>query len=116
MITAAINWVALLLGAATVGLLAYHFSSKYSAATGTRWQRTLAASRNSATVLWARASWCFTWLSAWAIAAVDLVADASGRPEIKQAIDPYINPKWMMVYTLGIIALGYWARMRTLKT
>lgn len=86
------------------------FFMDYRAATGTTWQRLLAAARQSATVLWSK----FVMLVSLLIAGLDQIADWLGQPELADKIQAVLNPKLVPFYLIGIAVITIWARKRTL--
>jgi hypothetical protein len=100
-----------LAGVSFIAYFVYTTWSGYKAATGTVWQRLLASSRDSATMLWSK--FCLA-LSA-VVANLDTIADALGQPEAKQYIqDLFSNPKVVAGILGGVMLLNMLARLRSL--
>lgn len=84
------------------------FVKDYLAATGTIWQRLLAASRQSSTYLWAKvigaAGYALTW--------VDQAAAILNIPEVQALLEKNVTPTRAGIFgmvSMGIVAI---ARMR----
>jgi hypothetical protein len=82
----------------------------YMTATGSIWQRLVAAFRGSATILWAR----LNGMSIAAIGAAGEISTLVGAPGVKEAIAPYLAPEYMVAYTLFVLIGAEIARRRTL--
>ena len=82
----------------------------YRTATGSTWQRVVAAFRGSASIFWAR----LNALSVAAIGAVGEIAAYAGAPGIKEAIAPYLAPEYMTAYVIFVLIGSEIARRRTL--
>ncbi len=93
-----------------VGWLLVTFAADFAAATGTPWQRALAATRQSATLLWARAQMLLAGLSALLVS----LADYLGHPELDDAIKRLLRPEWVPAYIAVVALVTIWARNRTL--
>jgi hypothetical protein len=84
----------------------------YITATGTTWERLVAAFRGSASIFWAR-------LNALSLAAIGVVGELSslaGAPGVKEAIQPYLAPEYMTAYMLFVLIGAEIARRRTLAS
>lgn len=90
--------------------VAYVIVSSYLASTGTVWERLLAASQNSATILWSK----FVMLIGFATAGMDYVADLLGMPEVKDTIQSVMKPQYVALFVVGAAALTIMARKRTM--
>jgi hypothetical protein len=82
----------------------------YASATGSTWERLVAAFRGSASILWAR----LNALSVGAIGATGEIATLVGAPGVKEAIQPYLGPEYMTAYVLFVLIGAEIARRRTL--
>ena len=82
----------------------------YLNATGSTWQRLVAAFRSSASILWAR----INALSVAAVAALSEVSPLIGAPGIMEAIEPYLSPGYMAAYVVVVLIGAELARRRTL--
>ena len=88
------------------------FVRAYRAASGTLWQRLLATSRHSATILWQR----FTIaLAAFADALVWL-AELLNAPGVAEPIKSMLQPQYVAALMVAIAIVGELARRRTLKS
>ena len=106
--TAALN---LILLAALVYVVIDFFSS-YRAAAGTLWQRLLATSRESATILWQR----FTIALAGFADALVWLADLLNAPGVAEPIKSVLQPQYVAVFVVTVAIVGELARRRTLKS
>ena len=89
----------------------YDLVSRYKTATGTTWQRILAAGHDSATMVWSK----FLLVLAGIVANLDSLADLAGQPQVKEYIDLAVgNPKTVALIMLGISLVTMLARFRTL--
>jgi hypothetical protein len=95
---------------AVLGYVAFVTVHGYLAASGTVWQRLVAAFRASLTVFWAR----LNALSILAVAAVSEIASFLGAPGVKEAIEPYLAPQYMLAYVVLVLLGAEVARRRTL--
>lgn len=82
----------------------------YLSAPGTQWERIKTAFHDSVTVAWAR----LTALSATLVGLVGEVSGYAGAPGVQQAIEPYLQPKYMLAYMLVVTIGAEIARRRTL--
>jgi hypothetical protein len=82
------------------------FVKDYVAATGTIWQRLLAASRQSSTYLWAKvvgaAAYVVTWL--------DQAAAVLNMPEVQAILQKSVTPTRLGIF--GMVAMGVAALAR----
>ncbi len=102
---------ALLIAVASVLVYAgYIVVSNYRAATGSTWQRVLAASKNSATVLWSYFVMVGSTLMGWSVNA----ADALNLPDVRNFIQAHLTPEMFAttLFVIGLVTVA--ARMRTL--
>ena len=90
----------------------YETAMAYRRAEGTRWERIKIAFRESATIAWAR----LNALSAVAVAIIATASEWLGAPGIKEAIEPYLGPGYMLAYLLLITIGAEVARRRTLES
>lgn len=80
----------------------------YRAATGSVWQKVLAAGRDSLTIVWLR-------FVGFVGAGIDLLvqgADLINAPQVSAAISSYGNPKIVAGVLIGVAVIGEWARRR----
>lgn len=76
---------------------------------GTWWQKSLAAARDSATILWTK----FCAAVALVVYQLDSLADLAGLPEWKDAINTWLgNPRAIAGVMLAISLVTFWARTR----
>jgi hypothetical protein len=95
---------------AVLGYVTFVTVHGYLAASGTVWQRLVAAFRASLTVFWAR----LNALSILAVAAVSEITSFLGAPGVKEAIEPYLAPQFMLAYVVLVLLGAEVARRRTL--
>src|SRR5919204_3379674 len=86
------------------------FVRAYRAATGTVWQRLLATSRHSATILWQR----FTIALAGFADALVWLADLLNAPGVAEPIKSVLEPQYVAVFVVAVAIVGALARRRTL--
>ena len=82
----------------------------YLSAPGTQWERIKTAFHDSATVAWSR----LTALSATLVGLIGEVSSYAGAPGVQQAIEPWLQPKYMLAYMLAVSIGAEIARRRTL--
>lgn len=97
---------------AVVGWQLYETVLAYRRATGTTWERLKAAFKDSATIAWMR----INSLSISLGTAVSAIAEWAGAPGIKDAVAPYLEPKYLLAYTLVVLVGGEIARRRSLAS
>jgi hypothetical protein len=90
--------------------MAFEIVRGYTTATGTAWQRLVAAFKGSATIFWAR----LNALSVAAIGTAGEIATIAGAPGVADTIKPWLAPEYMMAYTLFVLIGAEIARRRTL--
>lgn len=95
---------------AIIAYFGYEFYKAYRAASGTIFQRSVAAAKGSATVLWAR----FVGLVGLATGGLASAADYLGDPSIGAAIQTYGKPQYIAAALVLIALVTTWARKRTL--
>ena len=88
------------------------FVRSYRAAAGTVWQRLLATSRHSATILWQR----FTIALAGFADALVWLADLLNAPGVAEPIKSVLQPQYVAVFVVTVAIVGELARRRTLKS
>lgn len=96
-----------LAGPVTMLVLVVH---GYMVAPGSPWERLIAAFKSSASIAWTR----LNALSVAAIGALSQLAPLIGAPGIKEAIEPWLAPQYMLAYILFVLIGGEIARRRTL--
>lgn len=82
----------------------------YAMATGTTWERLVAAFKGSASVFWAR----LNGLSVGAVGLLGYATDLAGLPGVKETIAPFLAPEYMTAYVLFVLIGAEIARRRTL--
>ena len=92
--------------------VAYDIYSRYRTATGSTWDRLLAAAKDSATMLFGK----FTIILAGIVGALNDFLDAIGQSQLKEYVDAALgNPKAVAGVMIGIAVVSMAARMRTLS-
>ena len=92
-------------------VVGFHLAAQYRKSSGSRWERLLAAGRESATILWGK----FCILLSALIASLDSLADFLNMPELKTYIEAALgNPKTVAAIMLVLSAVSIYARRRTL--
>lgn len=95
---------------AVIGYYAYLMVPAYRAATGTTWQKLLAAGESSATKLWSRIVQIFAAI----LGVVASCADFLNAPQVADAIHQYLKPEYVAGAFVVIMAITTLARNRTL--
>lgn len=90
--------------------VSYVIFSSWKNQTGTVWQRILGTANESATILWAK----FVAAIAIIVGGMDYIADMVGSPEVKEAIQGVINPKYVAGFLLAVALITVIARKRTM--
>jgi hypothetical protein len=93
-----------------VGWIAFTFTHAWIVETGSFWQRTLKAGRNSATIVWAK----LVIMAGGLVAVLDKIADLAGDPTLTAQIQQYATPQMVAYVTIAIMLVNVWARLRTL--
>jgi len=105
-----ITAVILVAAAALAAFLAWRFVQNYRAATGTRWERTLAAAKDSATVLWSYIVMAGGYLLTFTVNA----ADAFNLPDVRTWIQGHLTAEMFGIALVTVALVSFFARMRTL--
>lgn len=100
---------ALIFGGAAAAMI-FLFWKAYLSATGTTWQRILAAAQGSATIAWARFS-AFVGMAATALASL---ADWLNAPGVSDGIKEVLQPQYVALFIIVSGILTELARRRTL--
>jgi len=88
----------------------YDFVKALATEKGTLWQRLLAASKDSATVIWSK----FVIVVGMIVAVLDRIATAFGDPALATQIQTYLTPQYVGYGLAALFAVNMWARFRTL--
>ena len=100
----------LLLTALMIGWIVFTFVHAWITETGSVWQRTLKAGKDSATIVWAKVVLVVGGL----VAVLDKIATLAGDPSLATQIQQYVTPQIVSYVMMGIMAVNVWARLRTL--
>ena len=99
--------LSLLLGAlALAGFIVYDFTTRYRAATGSIWERMLAAGQGTETLLWAR----FVALVGAVSGLLVSAADYANAPGVATAIQQFLQPEYVAIGMVAIALITEWAR------
>jgi hypothetical protein len=90
--------------------VAVDFYRSYCAATGTVWQRLLAAGKSSATILWQRFVIAVAALSNGLV----WLADVANAPAVSDAIKAALQPQYVAAFVVAVAIITELARRRTL--
>jgi len=100
----------LLLTALLIGWIVFTFVHAWVTETGSFWQRTLKAGKDSATIVWAKV----VLIAGGLVAVLDQIASLAGDPSFAAQIQQYVTPQLVSYVMMGIMAVNVWARFRTL--
>jgi len=92
------------------GWIAFTFAHAWIVETGSFWQSTLKAGRDSATIVWAK----LVIMAGGLVAVLDKIADLAGDPTLTAQIQQYATPQMVGYVTIAIMLVNVWARLRTL--
>jgi len=95
---------------AVIVWIGYTFVHAWMTEAGSFWQRTLAASKDSATLVWSK----LVILVGMLVPALDKLATAVGDPNLVSQFQTYLTPTTVGVGMALVMALTVWARLRTL--
>lgn len=93
-----------------IGWIGWTFVHAYMTATGSFWARTLAAGKDSATIVWAK----LVIMAGALVAALDQIATLFGDPSLTSQIQTYLTPQVVGYFMVGVMVVNVWARVRTL--
>src|SRR6201986_4300728 len=94
-----------------IGWIAFTFVHAWITGTGSVWQRTLKAGKNSATIVWAKV----VLIAGGLVAVLDKIANLFGDPSLATQIQQYVTPQIVSYVMMGIMAITVGARLRTLN-
>ena len=100
----------LVLTALMIGWIVFTFAHAWVTETGSFWQRTLKAGKDSATIVWAKV----VLIAGGLVAVLDKIASLAGDPSLATQIQQYVTPQLVSYVMMGIMAVNVWARFRTL--
>lgn len=103
-------WVISFLPLCIIAWILYTFIYSYLTETGTFWQRTLKACKDSATIVWAK----LVIIAGLAVTQLDKIAVALGDPSLVTQFQQYLTPTTIGISGAIIMGLSIWARLRTL--
>lgn len=99
--------LALILGSVgLVGFIVYDFATRFKAATGSPWERALAAGKGTETILWSRFVAFVGSITALLVSA----ADYFNAPGVAAAIQQYLKPEYVAIGTIAVALITEWAR------
>jgi hypothetical protein len=99
-----------ILTALMIGWIVFTFVHAWVTETGSFWQRTLKAGKDSATIVWAKV----VLIAGGLVAVLDKIANLFGDPSLATQIQQYVTPQFVSYVMMGIMAVNVWARFRTL--
>jgi hypothetical protein len=94
-----------------IGWIVFTFVHAWIAETGSFWQRTLKAGKDSATIVWAKV----VLVAGGLVALLDKIATLAGDPSLATQIQQYVTPQVVSYVMIGIMFVNVWARLRTLN-
>src|ERR1700759_3672817 len=94
-----------------IGWIVFTFVYAWIAETGSFWQRTLKAGKDSATIVWAKV----VLVAGGLVALLDKAATLAGDPSLATQIQQYVTPQVVSYVMIGIMFVNVWARLRTLN-
>jgi len=100
----------LVLTALMIGWIAFTFVHAWITETGSFWQRTLKAGKDSATIVWAKV----VLVTGGLVAVLDKIANLFGDPSLAAQIQQYVTPQLLSYVMIGVMFVNVWARLRTL--
>ena len=100
----------LLLTFAMIGWILFTFVRAWIVETGSFWQRTLKAGKDSATIVWAKV----VLVAGGLVAVLDKIAGLAGDPSLAAQIQQYATPQLVSYVMIAIMLVNIWARLRTL--
>jgi hypothetical protein len=93
-----------------IAWIGFTFVHAWIAETGSFWQRTLKAGKDSATIVWAK----LVLIVGGLVAVLDKIADLAGDPSLATQIQQYATPQMVGYAMMAIMCVNVWARLRTL--
>lgn len=108
------NWSLIfgLTGLAVAGYVGYRIATIYRATSGTAWERLLATTKNSATLLVSTLTAAITALGQGILS----MSDYLGMPEVRDFVQQYFTPEVSVGIIAGVTALTFMARLRTMNS
>jgi hypothetical protein len=93
-----------------IAWIGFTFVHAWIAETGSFWQRTLKAGKDSATIVWAK----LVFIAGGLVAVLDKIADLAGDPSLATQIQQYATPQIVGYAMMAVMCVNVWARLRTL--
>jgi hypothetical protein len=93
-----------------IAWIGFTFVHAWIAETGSFWQRTLKAGKDSATIVWAK----LVLIAGGLVAVLDKIADLAGDPSLATQIQQYATPQIVGYAMMAVMCVNVWARLRTL--
>jgi hypothetical protein len=93
-----------------IGWIAFTFVHAWMVETGSAWQRTLKAGKQSATIVWTKV----VILAGGLMAVLDKISELAGDPSLTAQIQQYVTPQIVGYVMVAIMFVNVWARLRTL--
>jgi hypothetical protein len=103
-------WILSFIPFVVVGWIGYTFVHAWLTETGSFWTRSLAAGKDSATIVWSK----LVILVGMIVPALDKIATSLGDPSLVSQFQQYLTPTTVGISMAAVMALTIWARLRTL--
>jgi hypothetical protein len=100
----------LVLTALMIGWIVFTFVHAWLSESGSFWQRTLKAGKDSATIVWAK----IVLVAGGFVAVLDKMASLAGDPSLASQIQQYATPQVVSYVMIAVMFVNVWARLRTL--
>lgn len=94
-----------------LGYLVWRGVRRYQLAEGSVWSRLKSAANESSTIAWNVGNAA----SIAAIAGVTFVSEWLGMPGVKEALEPYLKPEYMLTYMLVVTLGSVLTRYRSIR-
>lgn len=94
-----------------VAYFVYDFVTSYARATGSTWQRILAAGDNSLTIVWQRLIVICSGLAGGAVT----LADYLNAPGVGDAVKSALQPQYVLIFTIALAVISEFARRRNVS-
>ena len=106
----ALSVALLVLTVLMIGWIVFTFVRAWATETGSFWQRTLKAGKDSATIVWAK----LVLVAGGLVGVLDKLAGLAGDPSLATQIQQYATPQIVGYAMVAIMFVNVWARLRTL--
>lgn len=103
-------WILSAIPFVIIAWIVYTFVRAWITETGSFWARTLAACRDSVTIVWSK----LVILVGMLVPALDSIAKGLGDPSLVSQFQQYLTPTTVGIGMSIVMVLTIWARIRTL--